>query len=205
MNGNQLWEKIYGGENAEMGQCVREIPEGGFVISGMASTLSTGYDMYVMQLNSIGDSLWTKRPGGTSDDRGYAVELLNDGSIITAGWVHSFGAGGGDAYALKFSKANPSAISQNQNLLSSFKLYQNYPNPFNPTTRITYEIKKPGYIELKINDVTGKEVAKLVSKNQQIGTHSEVFHTKNLPTGVYYYSLFVDGIIAGTKKCILLK
>nr|MBP9192784.1 hypothetical protein [Ignavibacteria bacterium] len=34
-------------------------------------------------------------------------------------------------------------------------LYQNYPNPFNPVTKISYEIKKAGLIQISVFDKYG--------------------------------------------------
>ncbi|MBK9227431.1 MAG: hypothetical protein IPL67_10360 [Ignavibacteria bacterium] len=32
INGNQLWEKIYGGENSETGQSIKEVTSEGYVV-----------------------------------------------------------------------------------------------------------------------------------------------------------------------------
>jgi len=53
-----------------------------------------------------------------------------------------------------------------------FNLYQNYPNPFNSSTLIKYDLKKPGLVELKLYDVTGKEIQKLVKEYQSEGSYS---------------------------------
>jgi len=54
-------------------------------------------------------------------------------------------------------------------------LYQNYPNPFNSSTVIKYDLKKPGLVELKLYDVTGKEIQKLVKEYQSEGSYSVLF------------------------------
>ena len=35
------------------------------------------------------------------------------------------------------------AVNEPNNFVPDFRLYQNYPNPFNPSTRITYDFKRP--------------------------------------------------------------
>lgn len=47
------------------------------------------------------DTLWTKTYGGTSNDKGYSVQLTSDGGYIIAGCTGSFGVGAYDVYLLK--------------------------------------------------------------------------------------------------------
>ena len=85
-----------------------------------------------------------------------------------------------------------------------FLLYQNYPNPFNPTTTIKFSIIKSAYVELKVYDITGKEVSTLVSDPYLAGTYQVDFNASNLSSGIYFYRL-VAGDFSMTKKMILIK
>ena len=101
-------------------------------------------------------------------------------------------------------------ISQNtQSIPEEYTLYQNYPNPFNSGTVIKYDLKTSGFVELKIYDVTGKEIQKLVSEEQSEGSYSILFSNSeikvNLQSGVYLYSLFMNKKLLNTKKLILIK
>jgi len=86
-----------------------------------------------------------------------------------------------------------------------FKLYQNYPNPFNPTTIIKYQITKRCNVKLLVYDITGKEIMSLVNEEQTTGLYKVDFSGINYSSGVYFYSLIVDGQLVDTKKFILLK
>lgn len=86
-----------------------------------------------------------------------------------------------------------------------FKLYQNYPNPFNPTTIMKYGISKRVYVQLKIFDITGMEVAILVNQSQGAGMYTYSFDAAKLASGIYIYILIVENRIVDTKKMILLK
>jgi hypothetical protein len=92
-----------------------------------------------------------------------------------------------------------------------YSLSQNHPNPFNPSTKISFEIPKNGYVSLKVYDLLGREVAALVNKNKLAGSYKVEFDATELPSGVYFYQLRAtpDGGQAGdfiqTKKMILLK
>lgn len=87
-----------------------------------------------------------------------------------------------------------------------FELSQNYPNPFNPTTTIQFAIPRSGKVSLKIYDITGREIAVLINEmDLNPGTVKQTFDGNGLASGVYFYSLFIDGSIAGTKKMVLVK
>lgn len=88
---------------------------------------------------------------------------------------------------------------------NKFGLSQNYPNPFNPVTQIKYDVAKTSYVSLKVYDVLGNEAALVVSSNLNAGRYSADFNASNLASGVYFYSLFIDGQKVDTKKMMLVK
>ncbi len=53
--------------------------------------------------------------------------------------------------------------TKSDNIPQQFLLYQNYPNPFNPITTIRFSVPKREHVVLKVFDVLGREVAKLVN------------------------------------------
>ena len=87
---------------------------------------------------------------------------------------------------------------------SVFYLGQNYPNPFNPSTVIKYSVPSDGLVTLKVYDLLGKEVGKLVDEFKQAGTFDVMFDGSNLASGVYYYQL-TAGEMTATKKLMLTK
>ncbi|RPH93518.1 MAG: T9SS C-terminal target domain-containing protein [Calditrichaeota bacterium] len=72
---------------------------------------------------------------------------------------------------------------------TEFALQQNYPNPFNPTTTISYAVKTMGNVELQVYDVLGHQVETLVNEVQNAGNYQVIFDAKDLPTGIYLYTL----------------
>jgi len=90
-----------------------------------------------------------------------------------------------------------------------FVLRQNYPNPFNPSTIINYEISSGGFVQLKIFDILGREVANLVQRYQSAGKYQIDFNLaasaqKNLSSGTYLIQLQCGNQIQ-TKKALLIK
>jgi hypothetical protein len=74
---------------------------------------------------------------------------------------------------------------------ATFELFQNYPNPFNPSTVISFQLSVNSNVSLKVYDVIGREVATLVSDQQEAGYHEVRFNAQKLSSGVYFYQLTV--------------
>jgi len=93
-----------------------------------------------------------------------------------------------------------------KNFPQSFSLEQNYPNPFNPSTYISYNLNESGLVTLKLFDILGREVATLISEQQDAGAHSLIFDASkfSLTSGVYLYKL-QQGSNVSTKKMMLVK
>ncbi|HMS66476.1 MAG TPA: T9SS type A sorting domain-containing protein, partial [Ignavibacteria bacterium] len=97
-----------------------------------------------------------------------------------------------------------SAENNNTFLSDRFVLSQNYPNPFNPITKINYELRNTNYVSLKVYDVLGNEVRKLVNEKQNQGNYEIEFDGTGLSSGIYYYSIEA-GNFKQTRKMILVK
>ncbi|MCW8811204.1 MAG: T9SS type A sorting domain-containing protein [Ignavibacteriaceae bacterium] len=100
--------------------------------------------------------------------------------------------------------ATVSGVEDENNPPEKFQLSQNYPNPFNPSTTIKYRLTKPAKVTLKVYNLLGKEVVKLVSGDKNAGTYEVEFNASALPSGIYFYEL-KTGSFAQTKKMILMK
>jgi hypothetical protein len=109
--------------------------------------------------------------------------------------------------------SSPLFVNNNPAAISNYQLYQNYPNPFNPSTKIHFQIPRNGFVNLRVYDITGREVVTLVNAFQTAGVHEYDFTTDNtaVSSGVYFYRLTVyennssGKIYSDVKKMILLK
>ncbi|MFQ5571373.1 MAG: T9SS type A sorting domain-containing protein [Rhodothermales bacterium] len=71
---------------------------------------------------------------------------------------------------------------------------QNFPNPFAETTTIRYSLPKQALVRLSVYDVLGREVATLVEARQDKGIYAVDFDGRDVPMGVYFYRLQIDGL-----------
>lgn len=88
--------------------------------------------------------------------------------------------------------------------VTDYVLYQNYPNPFNASTNIEFRNPKKEFVSLRIFNISGEEVATIVSVQLSAGYHTFKFNASNLPSGVYLYRL-QTGSYTATKKMVVLK
>ena len=95
-------------------------------------------------------------------------------------------------------------LNTNNQIPDKYELKQNYPNPFNPVTKITYSLPRPGFVTLKVYDITGREIRTLINQLESPGTDVIEFDGKNLSSGVYFYILKVNEF-REVKKMILVK
>ncbi len=95
-------------------------------------------------------------------------------------------------------------VEQISGLPNDYDLSQNYPNPFNPSTNIEYSIPSESFVELKVYDVLGNEIASLVNEQQQAGVYRADFTADNLPSGMYFARIRANEFTQ-VVKMILLK
>ena len=86
----------------------------------------------------------------------------------------------------------------------AFMLGQNYPNPFNPNTRINYELPEDENVDLRVYNVLGEEITRLVFEHRSAGRYSANFDGSKYASGLYYYKL-TAGNFVNIKKMLLVK
>ena len=84
-NGDSLWTKTYGGMLMDIGSCVQQTTDGGYIITGKTAIPFAGYKIYLIKTDENGDSTWTKTYGSTHDIWGRFVQQTNDGGYILIG------------------------------------------------------------------------------------------------------------------------
>jgi len=103
-SGNVLWHQTYGGTSYDMGRCIKNTPDCGFIIVGSTYSFGAGFrDIYLIKTDSLGNLLWSKTYGGSDYEWGYDVENTIDNGYIIVGSTNSFSFGvwGQDVYLIK--------------------------------------------------------------------------------------------------------
>jgi len=174
-----------------------------------------------VSLNAIVDAYGTMTlPGGSS----HAALRLREETLISGATSvsYTFVTLSGAQVSIAAADANPpnsgtitaestsynvaiiTSIEQISGLPQNFELTQNYPNPFNPSTKIEYSIPEASFVQLKVYDILGNEVATLINEEQSAGSYRADFSGANLSSGLYIAKLQA-GYYSKTIKMTLLK
>ncbi len=98
--GNVIWSRTYGGGWMDGGQSVQQTNDGGYIVTGWTRSFSSDMQVYLVKIDSAGDTMWTRTYGGSDDDFGWSVLQANDNGFIVAGWTQTAYPSGDDDYYL---------------------------------------------------------------------------------------------------------
>ena len=99
--GDTLWTRNHGGSQKDFGRAVQQTEDGGYVLGGYTGPFGGPYDMYLVKMDSLGGTLWTRTYGGINGEFGFSVQQTQEGGYVVAGNTYSFGAGEWDIYLVK--------------------------------------------------------------------------------------------------------
>ena len=92
--------------------------------------------------------------------------------------------------------------------ITNYELGQNYPNPFNPITKISYQISVSSeqLVKIVVYNAAGQQIWCSSITNHVLDISGSIlFDGSKFNSGVYYYSLVVDGEQLASKKMLLTK
>jgi hypothetical protein len=107
-DGNQLWDRTYGGSSIERWGKARETVDGGFVLFGASASGPNGNkttqglggeDGWIVRTDASGNKLWEQTYGSGRNDFFQQMVETADGGFVVAGWTEA--SGRADAWALR--------------------------------------------------------------------------------------------------------
>lgn len=101
VNGNEQWNKTYGGNNPDWIGMAQQTSDGGFVLTGCTESYGKDGDAWLIKTDAKGNKQWSKTYGGKDSDWIVSVKKTYDDGYILAGTTESFGAGKHDAWLIK--------------------------------------------------------------------------------------------------------
>lgn len=182
-SGNIKWSKTFGGEAKDVVKMIVPINGGNTWLVG-AITRSFGLvnpDMYLIKLDSNGNTYWTQTFGYDFHEHCYGVRVDPSGGYIAVG--HSDNGGNLlDVYLVKLTdKLN--GIAESMNIDQSINIY---PNPASENMYIS--LTEPGFDLIQVVDMQGK----MIYQENLIGNTSSL-NIKGLAKGAYFLQISGKG------------
>lgn len=101
-NGNEIWNRTYGGTHAEYGSDIISTSDGGYAIVGSVfSNQSTESDIMLIKVDSDGNKEWASVFGGGKDEWAESILQTEDGGYLIAGRTSSYGSNLWDIWLIK--------------------------------------------------------------------------------------------------------
>jgi hypothetical protein len=93
--GERKWEHSFGGPGTDGFECVRELPNGDFIVAGfsgsqtpggnMTARPATGFDQWAMRVDRNGSKIWERILGGEKAEGLFDMSVANSGLVLLAG------------------------------------------------------------------------------------------------------------------------
>ncbi len=107
-NGNELWNRQFGGNTYDEFRSVRQTLDGGYIVAGFTQSFGAGFtDWWIIKTDANGDSLWSRTYGGAGSENCRSVQQTSDGGYVFAGITSSFGVGSTDFWLVKTAPDHP--------------------------------------------------------------------------------------------------
>ena len=103
---------------------------------------------------------------------------------------------------------NVETVIMEPSIANNFFLMEAFPNPFNSMTAISFKLQAASHVELKVFDISGREVASLVDGHLSSGAHEVVWDAEGMGSGVYFIRLEQQSagtLLHSTRKVVLVK
>ncbi len=96
------WEKTYGGPKYDSASSIIQTTDGGYAVAGYTESKGvSGYDAWIIKLDSYGNIVWDKTYGLSNYNEANSIIQTTDGGYAIAGKTSSEGVYGHDAWILK--------------------------------------------------------------------------------------------------------
>ena len=91
-NGNVIWDKTVGGNNADSPSYITPTKDGGFLVSGFTFSFGEGNrDFWLFKIDDSGNVLWSCTQGDAGYQEAYSVIEAGENQYVMVGWTDPLG------------------------------------------------------------------------------------------------------------------
>ena len=184
---------------------------------GLNGGISVGYQYSNFTLSNNDEIILTDSSGAILDEVHYTSSWAYDSGIsmethgteldnnINENWFASVVQYGNGDYGTPGTDWQSLDVSDNnKNFPSRFSLLGAFPNPFNSSTRIRFDVFRPGKYFIRVYTLNGSFVETLFERNLEPGSYDFSWVAKNKSSGIYFLKMeSARGI--DIKKVLYLK
>jgi hypothetical protein len=200
--GWEEWHTLYGGENWEEGYCIETTDDGCYIVTGEKDYIDdSGSDLWLLKINTWGDTLWTRTYSSRDINCGYFVQQTSDGGYIVLGETKFLDNGSYDFWLIK-TDANGDTLALIEEPISENSVNWEVVTSIGPQIALRYADYPQGF-HASIFDATGRKVDELHSTEcSGMITWGERYGCYG--SGVYFIRQ-VSGNSAISHKVVLLR
>jgi len=172
--GNELWNRTFGGVHRDCGNCVRQTVDGSYIILGKTQSLGAGYiDVWLIKTDADGNTIWNQTYGGFFEDIGYCIQQTIDGGYIITGNTSSFGGNITDAFLLRLEGDETGIMEDITSIPTEYILDEVHPNPFNSiTARLAQLFIRSTHLKNSLSSIRIRLPTRLITRSKPIASAS---------------------------------
>jgi WD40 repeat protein len=102
LEGDVLWERVWGGEGYEQAWAVTQAVEGGYYVFGETDSYGAGdRDFFLLKMDEEGTEVWFRTYGRAYREWPYGMLPLSNGDLLIYGFTESVSGGERNQYAVR--------------------------------------------------------------------------------------------------------
>ncbi len=191
--GSVLWNKMYGGIDKDIAKMIQPTSDGGYIIASVCRSFGwLSPDMWLLKLDALGDTTWTKHYGGPGHEHCYAVRQTADGGYVAVGHTKSY-TPNTEIMLIKLDATGKIADGIEEFVVNNS--IGIYPNPTDGLFKITFSDPVSSSV-ITICNLAGQEIV-----SEKINPFQTV-DLRGAADGIYFVSVKLNNQLS-TKKIIL--
>ncbi len=204
-DGQLCWFQRYGSFGFRKANAIIEASDGGYLVAGMSGSYPGPGQVYVLKIDTTGDSLWSRTFGDVYFNEANAVIQASNGNYLVAGYK-SIDLDYTVGWLICLEGPDTPVEPENKITPFQFSVSGAFPNPFNPTTTIRFDLPVASHVRLDVFDINGRCVGGVGFGESDLlpGTHAITFDGSHLSSGIYIYRLHA-GEYNTNGKMVLMK